>query len=165
MVDAKTRITTVKGIVQAAQAGSECLVVIYGASLGRKYDLVEDVVTIGRDPENTIVLDVDSVSRRHAKVETFSGNKYVVDLNSTNGTYLNDRLAVREKLKNGDLMKVGDTIFKFLAGSNIESAYHEEIYTMTWSGSSAGRAATAAPSPASCSTSTTSSRSTTSTAT
>jgi two-component system cell cycle response regulator len=130
MVDAKTRITTVKGIVHTG-AGTECMVVIYGASLGRKFDLLDDVVTIGRDPENTIALDVDSVSRRHARVETFGAHKYVVDLNSTNGTYLNDQLALREKLKNGDLLKVGDTIFKFLAGANIESAYHEEIYTMT----------------------------------
>ena len=131
MVEAKTRITTVKGIVDSATEGNECLVVIYGASLGRKYELFDEVVTIGRDPDNTIVLDVDSVSRRHARVESSNGAKFLVDLNSTNGTYLNDLLAVREKLKNGDLMKVGDTIFKFLAGANIESAYHEEIYTMT----------------------------------
>ena len=130
MVEQKTRITTVKGIVTFAE-GNECLVVIYGASLGRKYELFDEVVTIGRDPDNTIILDVDSVSRRHARIETFNGSKYLVDLNSTNGTYLNDTLAVREQLKNGDLVKVGDTIFKFLAGANIEAAYHEEIYTMT----------------------------------
>ncbi|MFT7623025.1 MAG: two-component system cell cycle response regulator [Myxococcota bacterium] len=131
VVEAKTRITTVKGIVEATGEGNECLVVIYGRSLGRKYELYDPVVTIGRDPDNTIVLDVDSVSRRHARLETFNGGKYLVDLNSTNGTYLNDTLAVREKLKSGDLVKVGDTILKFLAGANIERAYHEEIYTMT----------------------------------
>jgi two-component system cell cycle response regulator len=131
VVEAKTRVTTIKGIVEATGEGNECLVVIYGRSLGRKYELYDPVVTIGRDPDNTIVLDVDSVSRRHARLETFNGGKYLVDLNSTNGTYLNDTLAVREKLKSGDLVKVGDTILKFLAGANIERAYHEEIYTMT----------------------------------
>ena len=131
-VDAKTRITTVKGIVDAAHHdGQVCLVVIYGTTLGRKYDLTDDVVTLGRDQSNNIVLDVDSVSRRHARIESFGKDRFLVDLNSTNGTYLNDILAVREKLKNGDLIKVGDTIFKYLAGANIESAYHEEIYTMT----------------------------------
>ena len=130
-MDAKTRITTVKGIVEAAHNGQVCLVVIYGATLGRKYDLQDDVVTIGRDQGNSIVLDVDSVSRRHARIESFGNDRFLVDLNSTNGTYLNDSLAVREKLKNGDLLKVGDTIFKYLSGANIESAYHEEIYTMT----------------------------------
>jgi two-component system cell cycle response regulator len=131
MVEAKTRITSVKGIIESAPVGNECLVVIYGDELGRKYDLLDDVCTIGRDPENHIIIDADSVSRRHARVETFTGHKYLVDLNSTNGTYLNDKLAVREHLNTGDFIKVGDTIFKFLAGGNIESAYHEEIYTMT----------------------------------
>ena len=130
-MDAKTRITTVKGIVEAANDGQVCLVVIYGSTLGRKYDLTEDVITIGRDQSNSIVLDVDSVSRRHARIEAFGKDRFLVDLNSTNGTYLNDSLAVRERLKNGDLVKVGDTIFKYLSGANIESAYHEEIYTMT----------------------------------
>jgi len=130
-VDAKTRITTVKGITDAVSEGNECLVVIYGGTLGRKYDLNEPVVSLGRDPDNTIVIDVDSVSRRHARIENYDGAKYLVDLNSTNGTYLNDTLAVREKLNSGDFIKVGDTIFKFLSGANIERAYHEEIYTMT----------------------------------
>ena len=131
MVEAKTLITTVRGIVESAGTGNECLVVIYGASLGRKFELLDDVVTLGRDPETQIVVDMDSVSRRHARVETYDGVKWLVDLNSTNGTYLNDKLAVRERLTNGDLVKIGDSIFKFLAGANIESAYHEEIYTMT----------------------------------
>lgn len=112
--------------------GEECLVVIYGRQLGRKYTLTDAELTLGRDPDNTIILDVDSVSRRHARVDTVQGKKVLVDLNSTNGTYLNDTMVVsRQKLKNGDLLKLGDTIFKFLAGSNIEAAYHEEIYTMT----------------------------------
>jgi two-component system cell cycle response regulator len=131
MGDAKTRITTVKGISATVAPGNECLVVIYGGSLGQKYELSDHVVSMGRDPDNSVVIDVDSVSRRHARIETFSGSKYLVDLNSTNGTYLNDNLAVREQLTNGDFIKVGDTIFKFLSGADIERSYHEEIYTMT----------------------------------
>ncbi len=131
MGDAKTRITTVKGISATVAPGNECLVVIYGGTLGQKYELSDHVVSMGRDPDNSIIVDADSVSRRHARIETFSGSKYLVDLNSTNGTYLNDNLAVREQLTNGDFIKVGDTIFKFLSGADIERSYHEEIYTMT----------------------------------
>jgi len=131
MGDAKTRITTVKGISATVAPGNECLVVIYGGTLGQKYELSDHVVSMGRDPDNSIIIDADSVSRRHARIETFSGSKYLVDLNSTNGTYLNDNLAVREQLTNGDFIKVGDTIFKFLSGADIERSYHEEIYTMT----------------------------------
>ena len=131
MVEAKTRITSVKGIMESAPSGNECLVVIHGHALGRKHELSETVVTLGREPDNLIVIDADSVSRNHARIETFNGFKYLVDLNSTNGTYLNDAVAMREQLTSGDLIKVGDTIFKYLAGSDIEQAYHEEIYTMT----------------------------------
>jgi len=88
-------------------------------------------VDVGRDPDNGIVIDTDSVSRRHAQIETREGEKFVVDLESTNGTYLNDNMVFRAQLRNGDLLKIGDTIFKFLSGQNIESAYHEEIYRMT----------------------------------
>jgi two-component system cell cycle response regulator len=132
IADGKTRITTVRAIAETVGgSGNECLVVIYGESLGRKYDLTDGTVTIGRDPENEIILDTDSVSRRHARIEPDEGGVIIVDLSSTNGTYVNDHLVARERLKSGDLVKIGDTIFKFLAGANIESAYHEEIYTMT----------------------------------
>jgi diguanylate cyclase (GGDEF)-like protein len=36
-----------------------------------------------------------------------------------------------QELRNGDLVKIGRTIFKFIAGGNIEAAYHDEIYRMT----------------------------------
>ncbi|GMV41909.1 MAG: hypothetical protein AMXMBFR64_36250 [Myxococcales bacterium] len=130
-MDAKTRITTTKRIVDLPIEGGECFVEIYGANIGSKHDLGVEVVTVGRDPDSTIVLNTDSVSRRHARVESWKGEKWLIDLDSTNGTYLNDRPTVRARLTSGDLVKIGDTIFKFLAGRNIESAYHEEIYRMT----------------------------------
>ena len=53
------------------------------------------------------------------------------DLGSTNGTYVNDELVDEYVLRDGDFIKVGRCIFKFLVGSNIENAYHEEIYRLT----------------------------------
>ncbi len=56
----------------------------------------------------------------------------VVDDGSTNGTYCNDEQISREVvLKNGDRVKIGPTIFKFLSGADVEAQYHEEIYRMT----------------------------------
>src|SRR6185312_5800506 len=53
------------------------------------------------------------------------------DLGSTNGTYLNDQEILHETpLRNGDLIKVGGSIFKFLYGGNVEQLYYEEIYRM-----------------------------------
>ena len=127
----KTRVTSVKRILQVAEPSVECLVQIYGKDLGRRYELSEDTLTLGRDPDNQVVVDTDSVSRRHAMIESENGERYVIDLGSTNGTYLNDSLIERAQLRTGDLLKIGDTIFKFLCGKDIESSYHEEIYQMT----------------------------------
>ena len=111
--------------------GPECLVVLYGGSIGRKYDLHGDDMMIGRDPSNHLVIEVDSVSRRHARIEMVDDQRVVTDQGSTNGTYVNDRPIDRHRLKSGDLIRVGDVIFKYLSGRNIEAAYHEEIYRMT----------------------------------
>jgi diguanylate cyclase (GGDEF)-like protein len=54
------------------------------------------------------------------------------DLDSTNGTYVNEEpLKPRAALGNGDLLQIGNAIFKFLTGGNIETNYHEAIYRMT----------------------------------
>ena len=58
---------------------------------------------------------------------------FLVDLESTNGTFINDESRARgeHRLNRGDQLKVGDTIFKFLSGSDVESQYHEIIFQMT----------------------------------
>jgi diguanylate cyclase (GGDEF)-like protein len=129
--DRPTRITTIRQMLAGTPLGTECLVEIYGAKIGRKTDLYEDEITIGRDPDSTIVLDSDSVSRRHARIERFRDVRSIVDLNSTNGTYVNDvPVTPRAALESGAFIKIGDTIFKYLTGDNIEAAYYEEIYRM-----------------------------------
>jgi two-component system, cell cycle response regulator len=125
-----TRVTSMHSI-SGSLGGTDCLIQIYGDALGRKYDLYDPVCTIGRDPQNEIILDSDSVSRRHAILEVCDAGRLVRDLDSTNGTYLNDIQIRSAVLSNGDLIKVGDTIYKYLSGSNVESLYHEEIYNMT----------------------------------
>ena len=72
------------------------------------------------------------MSRHHARIERdVDGSHFVADLQSTNGTYVNDQVVERERMCTGDFLRVGDTIFKFLSGDNIESAYFEEIYRTT----------------------------------
>ena len=108
-----------------------CLVVINGLDLGRKYELDQTSMLIGRSSKTDIQIDEDSISRNHAMLLN-DGNNYVVrDLGSTNGTYVNDHQVAEHYLRDGDQIRVGRTIFKFLMGSNIESAYHEEIYRLT----------------------------------
>ena len=116
-----------------SESNKDALVLIYppGADMGRKYELTSKVANIGRDPSNHIVIDSDSVSRRHARLTIENGKRFLTDLQSTNGTYVNNRLILSQELKHGDQAKIGDSIFKYLIGSDVESAYHEEIYQMT----------------------------------
>jgi len=133
MSEQETRVTKISKLHdRAALEGESCLVEIHGPQLGKRYILDEEEFTIGRDVKNNIVVDLDNVSRRHAKISTRQGKSFVVDLGSTNGTYLNDQEVLEETpLRSGDFVKVGGSIFKFLSGGNIETLYHEEIYQLT----------------------------------
>lgn len=135
MDDSKTRIIrqpSVQDFASMRQRAS--LVHIYppGTNIGKRYDLSEfREVVIGRVPECQILIDGDSVSRRHARITRSADGWQVNDLASTNGSYVNDARITQHPLCNGDLLKIGSTIFKFLIGDNAEAAYHEEIYRMT----------------------------------
>jgi diguanylate cyclase (GGDEF)-like protein len=135
--DEKTRVTAIvqKPTVDETKAGNDCLVVIYTKEptlLGKRFVLDQTPFRVGRGPENNIVLEGDSVSRRHAHFEQRGASWIAVDDNSTNGTYVNDEPISRELgLTNGDRVKVGPTIFKYLSGQDVEAQYHEEIYRMT----------------------------------
>lgn len=108
-----------------------CLVVIYGAELGRKYHIDGREMTIGRGTLNDICVSQDSVSRTHAMLRVEDAGIKIRDNESTNGTYVNDHKIHEAWLKDGDLIKIGRAIFKFLSGDNIESLYHEEIYRLS----------------------------------
>ena len=74
-------------------------------------------VTVGRDPtSNTLPLTHPSISRKHARVYLEAGTWVVEDLNSSNGVYLNDTKVDRAKLKEGDVVKIGEVPFRFTLG-------------------------------------------------
>src|SRR6476620_2643445 len=135
MEDWKTRITQIRPVEkQASDPEQACLVLIYpaGAELGKRYELAgAKEIIIGRGADCDIQVDRDSVSRKHAKVIRAGSGWQVADLGSTNGSYVNDGQITQCSLRDGDLLKIGNAIFKFLVGGNIESSYHEEIYRMT----------------------------------
>lgn len=135
--DEKTRVTTIvqKPLGDERPRGGDCLVVIYTKEptlLGKRFVLDQSPMRVGRGQENHIVLEGDSVSRRHCHFEQRGGVWYAGDDGSTNGTYVNDdQISRAQPLSNGDRIKVGPTIFKYLSGADVEAQYHEEIYRMT----------------------------------
>ena len=129
----ETVITVVsKGLSEpGAEPGQACLVVMYGANIGKRYFLEHGEQIVGRSDSATIQVEQESVSRQHAKVANRGDQWLLVDLGSTNGTFVNDKQVTQAELRDGDMVRIGQTIFKYLSGSNIESKYHEEIYRLT----------------------------------
>jgi diguanylate cyclase (GGDEF)-like protein len=127
----KTVVTVISRISEKPVGKEACLVVIYGMDLGKKYNLDQPAMIIGRSSKSDVQVDQESVSRNHAKVINTGKSIILRDLGSTNGTYVNDELIDEYVLRDGDFIKIGRTIFKFLTGNNIENAYHEEIYRLT----------------------------------
>lgn len=132
-MDDETRIlTTTPKPPPPGQRGA-CLVHIYpsGPNLGSRYTLGETPLVVGRDENCDICINDDSVSRRHACIQPTPQGYGVVDLQSTNGTFVNDGRVSMHQLKDGDYLRFGSGIYRFLAGGNIEAEYHEEIYRLT----------------------------------
>ena len=127
----RTVVTAISKISERPTTSAACLVVIYGLDLGRKYNLVRPQIVIGRSSKADICIDQEAVSRNHCKILSTGGSILLRDMGSTNGTYVNDELVDEYVLRDGDFIKIGRCIFKFLSGNNIENAYHEEIYRLT----------------------------------
>ncbi len=88
--------------------------ILQGISSGTVYSLSQERTVLGRHPACQIVIDSGAVSRQHAQILENHGHFYLEDLRSRNCTYLNG-IAVegRAELKEGDTLKICDTIFAF----------------------------------------------------
>ncbi len=75
------------------------------------------MVKIGRVPDNTVMIDNPAVSSHHARVFRDGGNFVLEDLQSTNGTFVNDNRVTRHNLTNGDVIGVGKHKLLFERGA------------------------------------------------
>jgi diguanylate cyclase (GGDEF)-like protein len=123
---------TEPGVLEIAPTRAPaCVLQIYGGTLGRRYEFGARDFVIGRDPDTDICVDLTTVSRRHARLYEKDGGAWVEDLGSTNGTLVNDvQVDGPHQLRNGDQMRIGGSILKFIEGGNVEALYHEEIYRL-----------------------------------
>ena len=112
----------------------DCLIVIYHedkTQQGKRLELVSGVARLGRDADNDLVLLDEGISRRHARVERSGEAWLVMDVGSRNGTLLNGAgLSGVKRLKNGDLLKLGSVIVKYLSGSDLETSMYEEVFQL-----------------------------------
>jgi FHA domain/Protein of unknown function (DUF3662) len=96
----------------ASRAGRFSLYTVEGVPPNGVYSIAGRV-RIGRSEEGEIVLVDPSVSRSHAVVEADSRGAIVRDLDSTNGTFVNDRRIEAERLRDGDELRFGNTRMRF----------------------------------------------------
>jgi diguanylate cyclase (GGDEF)-like protein len=116
-----------KGIIELAAHQQAQLIVLSEPRLGSRIVLGESPVEIGRGSSCSLIIDSDSVSRRHARVEWTGSGHRVVDLGSTNGTFVNALRINNHELRDGDRIQFGKVLLKYVAGGNIEGNYHEEL--------------------------------------
>lgn len=99
----------------ASTTPSYALRFISGKYQGGEFPLVKGrEIVIGRSSELDMVLIEDMVSRRHAKIQTTEDEIAIMDMGSTNGTFVNGEKVKKARLKEGDRILIGTSIMKLV---------------------------------------------------
>src|SRR5262245_66134720 len=89
--------------------------VLKGPNQGTLISLDRDKITLGRNPDCDVVIPVTSVSREHAHIVRTQDQFFLVDLQSRNGTFLNNQQVTgRSLLKHNDRIRICDFLAAFL---------------------------------------------------
>lgn len=92
-------------------SGSFRLIVRRGPQPNQIYELNKDIISLGRDITNDIVINDPEVSRHHCRLTRGGGGYTIEDLGSTNGTFINgQRLTGARPLVGGDMVGLGETV-------------------------------------------------------
>lgn len=121
---------TLKKELQKAKEQEACLIIIRGTPQGHRFFLTQPEMTLGRDPSADIVVADQSISRKHAKVVKEDGKIKLIDLGSSNGTAVNDKKlspGVAVELAKEDMVKLGNSIFKFLPAGELEILFYGNL--------------------------------------
>ena len=85
-----------------------CLVAVSGRDQGRHFEISSDDVLIGRHPTlATFVMDDPTISAQHARIRYEDGHYLLVDLDSTNGTFVNKQRVKTQVLADQDRIRFG----------------------------------------------------------
>jgi len=84
-----------------------------GPFAGRIVALPNQMVTVGRAPDNDVVVGDPATSGRHGRIEVRSGVFWISDLGSTNGTLVNGEPVIEKELSDGDLIAIGQNTIRF----------------------------------------------------
>jgi adenylate cyclase len=84
--------------------------------------VLSELLTIGRAPENDLVLSESTVSRRHARIVRRDGHFFLEDLGSAHGTYISGEKIASREIRAGDLIMVGPAMIRVIGGDGAEAA-------------------------------------------
>ncbi len=122
---------TLKLRLEEAKSTSPVLVVISGKPLGKSFFITKESILLGRDLTADISIGETSISRKHTEFKMTPEGIEVLDLGSTNGTFVNDqKLEGAKQLEDGDLIRCGSTILKFLKEGKIENVHYGKMYDL-----------------------------------
>jgi two-component system cell cycle response regulator len=135
MAEEKTAVHSIQDLMGAAKPQHSAYLIMISAKsaalVGKMTKLGEGELVLGRSPDAGLQVEDDGVSRRHCKlVMSPNGLAFqLVDLGSTNGTYLNGLKVDVATLQDGDKIQVGsNTVLKFSIQDQLEEAYQKNIY-------------------------------------
>ena len=118
---------TFKMKIETAKKDKASLRQMNGTFIGRKYPITKGSTLVGRDPGLDVTVQEESVSRRHAELIFDGETLQVIDLDSTNGTFVNDKQIKNKTADPGDLIRFGTILFKYIPSGNIENVFHDEL--------------------------------------
>lgn len=130
MADETTQRTMLSAGPTRPAPRTACLVVIHGEGLGRRVDVEDAPVLIGRSHDADLSISHKSVSREHCRVWREGDIYRIRDLGATNPVEVNDQRIDACNLADGDHVTIGESILKFISQTSVEARYHEEIYQL-----------------------------------
>jgi pSer/pThr/pTyr-binding forkhead associated (FHA) protein len=91
------------------------LVAMSGDQKGEDFRVREGKNVLGSGADAQVTIRDDTVSAQHASLRYDDGKFFLTDLDSSNGTYINEKRIAREELKDNDMVRVGEITLKFKA--------------------------------------------------
>jgi diguanylate cyclase (GGDEF)-like protein len=106
------------------------VIVLAGSEVGKMFKLGEGETVIGRSHRADVRLDDDSISRMHIKLHLHGTQVDIEDLNSSNGTLVNEeRITTTTTLRDGDKIRLGETtILKFTFHDRLDESFQQKMY-------------------------------------
>jgi two-component system cell cycle response regulator len=119
-----------RALLAQVQTRKACLILLTGGgNIGETYNLAEGETVLGRGNQAQVRIAGEGISRRHARLLQ-AGNQVVIeDLESSNGTFVNDERITRKELADGDKIRLASTaVLKFTYQDRLDEAFQKQMF-------------------------------------